>query len=59
MGSHARELDSWVYIEIGERERGCTGVERVCGIVREWRREWVKERGKRGGEWRKQVEDVR
>ena len=44
MGSHARELDTWVYIEIGETERGCTGFESVCGIVREWRREWVKER---------------
>ena len=46
--TQVRELDAWVYIEIGERERGCTGVKRVSGNMREWRREWVKERGKRG-----------
>ena len=58
-GFSRKGVGSWVYIEIGERERGCTGFERVRGIVREWRREWVKERGNHGREWGKQVEDVR
>ena len=52
LGSHASELDTLVYIEIGERGRGCTGVKRMRGIVREWRREWVKEKET----WRRMAE---
>ena len=29
--TQVRELETWVYIEIGERERGCTGVRRCVG----------------------------